>query len=98
MRMGSSPRGAARRVRRRLARWLAPEVEAELRDTRRRLKRANARLRRERTGAAHGVPPDVEATIARVRDEHLTYLKPAGLRALAAAVLELEDRSGRRAS
>jgi hypothetical protein len=79
------PRKATRRVRRRIARLIAPEVEAELRATRRKLKQARA----ER---AYDLPEHVEATIARARKEHLTYLKPDNLRELAAAVLEVEKR------
>ena len=81
---------AVRRVRRRVARWLAPELEAELRDTRRKLKAARAKLRETR--GAYTLPPEVEETIARVRAEHLTFLKPDHLRDIAQAVVELEDR------
>jgi hypothetical protein len=77
----------ARRARRRLARLLAPEVEAELRDTRRKLKSARAKLRKE-----YSLPPEVEQAIARARDEHLTFLKPDHLRELAQAVVDIEDR------
>jgi hypothetical protein len=80
-----------RRVRRRLARWLAPEVEAELRDTRRKLKSARAKLREAR-GDAYSLPPEVEEAIARARAEHLTFLKPEHLRDLARAVVDIEDR------
>ena len=81
---------AVRRVRRRVARWLAPELEAELRDTRRKLKAARALLRETRS--AYTLPPEVEETIARVRAEHLTFLKPDHLRDIAQAVVEIEDR------
>ena len=81
---------AVRRVRRRVARWLAPELEAELRDTRRKLKAARAKLRETRS--AYTLPPEVEETIARVRAEHLTFLKPDHLRDIAQAVVEIEDR------
>src|SRR5829696_5344272 len=74
---------AARRVRRRLARWLAPQVEAELRETRRKLKATRSQLRRAREEAAYDLPPELEQTIARAREEHLTYLKPNHLRDLA---------------
>jgi hypothetical protein len=78
-------RRATRRVRRRIARWVAPELEAELRRTRRKLKKAQA-------ARAYDLPEDVEATIARARREHLTYLKPDNLRDLASAVLDIEKR------
>ena len=73
-------------MRRRIAGWIAPELETELRDARRRLKAARRR-------AAYGLPPAVEQTLAQARAEHLTYLKPDHLRELAAAVLEIERRS-----
>ena len=76
---------ATRRARRRLARWIAPELEAELRATRRKLKKARA-------DTAYDLPEELEATIARAREEHLTYLKPDNLRELAARVLEVEKR------
>jgi hypothetical protein len=72
-----------KRVRRRIARWIAPELEAELRATRRKLK--NARAER-----SYDLPDELEQTIARVRKEHLTYLKPENLRDLAARVLDAE--------
>lgn len=74
------------RLRRRLARWLAPEIEAELKTTRAKLRRTRAQL----AAASFDLPPAVEATIERAREEHLTYLKPEHLRALAAAVLDAE--------
>jgi Macrocin-O-methyltransferase (TylF) len=40
----------------------------------------------------HALPPDVEATVARVRAQHLTYLEPDRLRDLAWVVLDLEER------
>jgi hypothetical protein len=83
---------AARRIRRRLARWLAPEVEAELRETRAKLKTARAKLRAARGATARALPPEVEETIARARAEHLTYLKRDHLRDLASIVLDIEDR------
>jgi hypothetical protein len=85
------PRSAARRIRRKLAAWLAPEVEAELRETRRKLKTTRSKLREARGGSSP-LPPEVEETISRARDEHLTYLKRDHLRDLAAIVLEIEDR------
>ena len=81
------------RARRRLARWAAPELEAEIEETRRRLKAARRQLKRaqaELADSAHAVPEPVEEVIARVRDERLTYLKPPYLRALAADVLDVE--------
>jgi O-methyltransferase len=74
-----------KKVRRRIAGWIAPELEAELRATRRKLKKARA----ER---AYDLPEDVEQAIATVRAEHLTYLKPGNLRELAGAVLDVEKR------
>jgi predicted O-methyltransferase YrrM len=79
---------ALRRIRRRIARWAAPELEAELKSTRAKLRRARKQL----AAAGYDLPPAVEATIARAREEHLTYLKPEHLRALAAAVLDVERR------
>jgi asparagine synthase (glutamine-hydrolysing) len=86
--MGQEARSTVRRVRRRIARWAAPELEAELKATRAKLKRARAQL----AVAEYDLPPMVEETIARARDEHLTYLKAEDLRALAAAVLDVERR------
>jgi Macrocin-O-methyltransferase (TylF) len=74
------------KLRRRLARRLAPEVETELKNTRAKLRRA----RRELAAAGYDLPPAIEQTIAKAREEHLTYLQAQHLRALAAAVLELE--------
>jgi hypothetical protein len=79
-------RNAARRLRRRLAGSREAELEAELRATRRKLRKARAELKRARAG----LPAHVEETIARARAEHLTYLKPDNLRELAAVVVELE--------
>jgi hypothetical protein len=88
------------RARRKLAAWAAPEVQDELRKTRRKLKATRAELRGARAelrdaqaqlaDVAIALPPELEETIARVRAEHLTYLKPANLRELAAIVHELE--------
>jgi hypothetical protein len=83
----------ARRARRKLARLLAPELEAELRANRRKLRRARGQLRAARAQAAvivSDLPAPVEATIARVRAEHLTFLKPGNLRELAGVVLDAE--------
>src|SRR4051812_27336048 len=74
-----------KRVRRRIASWIAPELEAELRATRRKLKKARAET-------AYDLPEELEATIARARKEHLTYLKPDNLRELAARVLDVEKQ------
>jgi O-methyltransferase len=73
------------RLRRRIARWIAPELEAELRAARRKLKKARA----ERS---FDLPDELEQTIARARREHLTYLKPDNLRELAARVLDAEKQ------
>jgi hypothetical protein len=74
-----------KRARRKLAGWIAPELEAELRATRRKLKKARAET-------AYDLPEELEATIARARKEHLTYLKPDNLRELAARVLDVEKQ------
>jgi O-methyltransferase len=89
-----------RRARRKLARWLAPEHEAELRETRRRLRAARERLRTTRAEleAARQYPPlfadelpeRVLQTIDAVRGEHLTYLKERMLKDLAACVASAE--------
>jgi predicted O-methyltransferase YrrM len=84
---GTKRRSLLRRARRRLAAWAAPELEAELRATRRRLRKARAELR----AARGGLPPGVERTIARARAEHLTYLTPERLRELARAVREADE-------
>jgi len=76
---------ATTRVRRRLAGLIAPELEAELRATRRKLKKARAEN-------PYDLPEELEATIARARKEHLTYLKPDNLRELAARVLDVEKQ------
>jgi len=81
------------RARRRLARWAAPELQAELDETRRKLKATRRQLKRAQAqlaDTAHAVPDGVEEVIARVREERLTYLKPPYLRALAADVLDVE--------
>ncbi len=91
---------AARSARRKLATWAAKDLNAELRDTRRELKETKIKLRDVRAKlrdaraqlaeSAHELPPEIEDVIARAREEHLTYLKPGGLRDLASIVLELE--------
>jgi len=88
--MSNPPRSAARRLRRRIARWAAPELEAELAQTRRKLKAARRKLRER--DAPPPLPAEIEAVISAVRAEHLTYLKRAGLRDLAGRTLELEQR------
>src|SRR3954468_1696164 len=77
--------GFTKRARRKLAGWIAPELETELRATRRKLKKARAET-------AYDLPEELEATIARAREEHLTYLKPDNLRELAARVLDVEKQ------
>ena len=54
--------------------------------------RGAPRRRAQLAERSHALPPEVEDTIARVRAEHLTYLKPDGLRELAAGVREVGDR------
>src|ERR1043165_10164731 len=81
----SRGKNTSARVRRRIARWIAPELEEELRATRRKLKKARA-------DKAYALPEEIETTIAQVRKEHLTYLKPDNLRELAGSVLEVEKR------
>jgi len=85
-------RSTARRVRRKLARLIAPELESELLETRRKLKATRTQLRRARDEAAYDLPQALEETIGRVRAEHLTYLKPNHLRDLASIVLAFERR------
>jgi O-methyltransferase len=91
---------AARRARSQLAGWAAPQLERELRAVRRELAdtqatlhdvRAELRQARDRLDeTSHKLPDELEETIAGVRKEHLTYLKPAYLRALAGAVIDAE--------
>jgi hypothetical protein len=81
----SPAQNTSARIRRRIAGWIAPELERELRATRRKLKKARAEK-------AYDLPEEVETTIAQVRKEHLTYLKPDNLRELAGAVLEVEKQ------
>ncbi len=91
---------ARRRVGRRIARGATAQLEAELqatrrrlRSTRRKLKETEAQLREARRqlgDGAYTLPEEVEETIARVRREHLTYLKAEHLRDLAAAVRDLD--------
>ena len=91
--MAGERRSTVQRARRRLARWAAPELQAELDDARRKLKATRRQLKRAQAqlaDTAHAVPDSVEEVIARVRDERLTYLKPPYLRALAADVLDVE--------
>src|SRR3954465_13996416 len=81
----SSGKNTSVRIRRRIARWIAPELEQELRAAKRKLKKARAEK-------AYDLPEDVETAIARVREEHLTYLKPDNLRELANSVLDVEKQ------
>jgi Macrocin-O-methyltransferase (TylF) len=70
---------------------MAPELEAELRESRRKLKATRAQLRDARAqlaATAYDLPPHVEETIARVRREHLTYRMDENLRELAAMVID----------
>jgi O-methyltransferase len=81
------------RIRRTIARWAAPELDAELRATKRKLRATRRQLRAARAQleqASYGLPERVERTIERAREEHLTYLKPNNLRELAAVVLDVE--------
>jgi hypothetical protein len=88
------------RIRRRVARWLAPEYEQELRETRRRLRTARRRLRKARAELEDArryppvfpepLPERVAQTIEAVRGERLTYLKAGMLEDLAGCVLRLE--------
>ena len=88
----SRHRTFARRARRRVARWLAPELQDELEEARRQLKTARKRLRKARAelSAARAIPEQVTRTVAAVREERLTYLKAEMLEDLAACVLQIE--------
>jgi hypothetical protein len=80
-------------IRRRIARWAAPDLDSELRATKRKLRKARRELRETRARlaqASYGLPENVERTIARAREEHLTYLKPNNLRELASVALDVE--------
>ena len=89
-----------RAARLRLARRLAPELEQELRRTRRQLKTSRKKLKRARAEleVARRNPPlfdgarpaRVTETIEGVRTERLTYLGAGMLDDLAASVLQLE--------
>lgn len=89
-----------RAARLRLARRLAPELEQDLRRTRRQLRASRKKLERARAELeiARGHPPlfdgarpaRVKEAIEGVRAERLTYLKPGMLDDLAASVLRLE--------
>ena len=91
---------ARRRVRRRIARWAAADIAAELRETRRQLRASRRKLRETRAQlrdaqaqlaeAARPLPPEVDRIIARVRAEHLTFVNDGALRELATVVLDLE--------
>src|SRR5688572_7098980 len=69
-----------RRVRRKIANWAAPELQAELR-----------RARTELSRARYDLPPEVEKAIRQARTEHLTYLEPHNLRSLASVVAEADQ-------
>ena len=85
-------RSVARRLRRRLGGGAREaELEAELRATKRKLRKARAELREARAQLASGLPPHVERAIAQARAEHLTFLKPANLRELASIVRQVEE-------
>jgi hypothetical protein len=96
------PRGAEivkllPRVRRRLARWAAPELERELQETRRKLRATRKKLKRAEAELrdVHGqpdaqLPERVNTTIESVRAQKLSYLKLRMLRDLAEVVLEIE--------
>jgi asparagine synthase (glutamine-hydrolysing) len=99
-------RRTAGRVRRRLGGAQAlsqrlAETQAELRRVRGKLKATRAELREVRAELEHtrarlgdgaaSLPPVVEETIARAREEHLTFLKADSLRTLASVVRELEQ-------
>ena len=70
-------RSAVRRVRRRVARWAAPELDAELRATKRKLQRARAELRDARAPRRYALPPEVEAD-DRARARRAPDLPQAG--------------------
>jgi asparagine synthase (glutamine-hydrolysing) len=81
------------RIRRGLAHRLAPELGAELRETKRKLRAARKQVRTLREAALQTpLPHDVERVIARARQERLTYLSRANLRELARVVADLEQR------
>ncbi len=89
-----------RRVRRRVALWAAPELDRELRRTKRKLRATRGELREARADLrearrmssvpAEALPEYVNDTIDAVTAEGLTYLKPGPLRDLAAVAVELE--------
>jgi len=92
-----------RRVRRRVALRLAPELDQELRGTKRRLRgtrrqlreaRADLRKARQTTSLpAAALPERANGAIEAVIAEGLTYLKPAPLRDLAAVAVGLEGNA-----
>ena len=85
-------RSVARRLRRRLGGGAREaELEAELRATKHKLRKARAELREAPAQLASGLPPHVERAIAQARAEHLTFLKPANLRELASIVRQVEE-------
>ena len=97
---GSKVRRGLRRVRRRVARWAAPELDLELQETKRKLRASRRKLRVARADLraarqASSVPEEalpeaVNETIRAVTAEGLTYLKAPLLRDLAGVAVELE--------
>ena len=86
-------RSIAQRVRRRIARWAAPEPGGRAAPVAPPAEGNPAQLRDARTqlaAAAYQLPPEVEETVARVRRERLTYLKDENLRELAAMVIDAD--------
>src|SRR5688500_15636971 len=91
--MAAARRSTVTRARRRLARWAAPELQAELDEARRKLQAARRQLKRARAQVAASSQAgtvSVEVVRAHGRAERLTHLKPPYLRALAADVLDVE--------
>lgn len=105
---GQKVRRAAGRARRKIGGSAASEkrladARAELKKTKRKLETAESELEqvrgeledaRRRLGEGPpALPPEVEDAIARVRAEHLTYLKDQHLRDLASLTVDIEERS-----
>ena len=88
------------RFRRRIALWAAPDLDLELRKTKRKLRATRRKLRAARADLhkarqtasvpAEALPGAVNDTIRAVTTDGLTYLKPAMLRDLAAVAVDLE--------
>ena len=97
---GSKVGRLLRRVRRRAALWADPELDRELRRTKRKLRSTRRQLREARADLrearrlssvpAEALPEAVNATIGAVTAEGLTYLKAGMLRDLADVVVRLE--------